>query len=154
MLLAILLLICAITGGTLLTFLFDRSTPRAARLCIGACIGLALMATIGYLLALVFGLGATTIILTALLLLLPCLLLLNSDLRVAALGTVRPNASPAGSSAGGIGYLAFYLAIAILLAMVFSRAVFERPDGIYTGVTNNLGDLPLHLQVINSFTQG
>ncbi len=44
--------------------------------------------------------------------------------------------------------------MAILLAMVFSRAVFERPDGIYTGVINNLGDLPLHFQVINSFTQG
>lgn len=154
MLLAILLLICAITGGTLLTFLFDRTTPRAARLCMGACIGLALMATISFLLALVFGLGATTIVLSAILLLLPLLLLLNGDLRTVVLTALRPNPSSSGSSASGIGYLAFYLAIAILLAMVFSRAVFERPDGIYTGVTNNLGDLPLHLQIINSFTQG
>src|SRR5579859_189600 len=152
MLLAILLLVFAIVGGTLLTFFFDRSTPRAARLCMGACIGLALMATLGFLLALVFGVGATTIILSALLLLLPLLLLLNDDLRAAVLAALRPNASPAGHS--GIGYLAFYLAIAMLLAIVFSRAVFERPDGIYTGVTNNLGDLPLHLQIINSFTQG
>ena len=53
-----------------------------------------------------------------------------------------------------VGYLVFYLVVAILLAMVFGRAVFERPDGIYTGFTNNLGDLPLHLQVINSFVQG
>ncbi len=154
MLLAILLLICAITGGTLLTFLFDRSTPHAARLCMGAAIGLASMATLSFLLALVFGLGATTIILTALLLLLPCLLLLKGDYRVVILAALRPSATPRASSAGGIGYLAFYLAIAILLGMVFSRAVFERPDGIYTGVTNNLGDLPLHLQVINSFAQG
>jgi hypothetical protein len=154
MLLAILLLICAITGGTLLTFLFDRGTPRAARLCMGACIGLALMATLGFLLALVFGLGATTIVLTALLLLLPLLLLLNGGYRVVILSALRPSATSKAGSAGGIGYLAFYLAIAILLAMVFSRAVFERPDGIYTGVTNNLGDLPLHFQVINSFTQG
>jgi hypothetical protein len=154
MLLAILLLIFAIIGGTLLTFLFDRGAPRAARLCMGACIGLALMATAGFLLALVFGLGATTIILTALLLLTPLLLLLNGELRVVILAALRPTPSPAGGSAGSVGYLAFYLAIAILLAMVFSRAFFERPDGIYTGVTNNLGDLPLHLQVINSFTQG
>jgi len=154
MLLAILLLICAITGGTLLTFLFDRSTPRAARLCMGACIGLALMAILGFLLALVFGLGATTIILTALLLLLPWLLLLSGDYRVVILNALRPSAPPTAGSAGGVGYLAFYLAIAILLGMVFSRAVFERPDGIYTGVTNNLGDLPLHFQVINSFAQG
>jgi hypothetical protein len=154
MLLAILLLIFAIAGGTLLTFLFDRSASRAARLCMGACIGLALMATAGFLLALLFGLGATTIILSALLLLLPLLLLLNDALRAAVLAALRPKPSPAGPSASGIGYLAFYLAIAMLLAMVFSRAAFERPDGIYTGVTNNLGDLPLHLQIINSFTQG
>src|SRR5579864_5697284 len=154
MLLAILLLISAITGGTLLTFLFDRSTPRAARLCMGASMGLALMATVGFLLALVFGLGATTIIVTALLLLLPWLLLLNGEYRIVILAALRLNPSSSASSSTGIGYLAFYLAIAILLAMVFNRAVFERPDGIYTGVTNNLGDLPLHLQVINSFTQG
>jgi hypothetical protein len=154
MLLAIFLLTIAITGGTLLTFLFDRSTPRAARLCMGASVGLALMATLGFLLALVFGLGATTIILTTLLLLLPGLLLLNGDYRVVIRNVLRPSAPPTAGSAGGVGYLAFYLAVAILLGMVFSRAVFERPDGIYTGVTNNLGDLPLHLQVINSFTQG
>jgi hypothetical protein len=154
MLFAILLLIIAITGGTLLTFLFDRSSPRAARLCMGGCIGLSLMATLGFLLALVFGLGATTIILTALLLLLPWLLLLHGDHRIVILNALRPSAVPTEGSAGSVGYLAFYLAIAILLGMVFSRAVFERPDGIYTGVTNNLGDLPLHLQIINSFTQG
>ena len=65
-----------------------------------------------------------------------------------------PASAARKSSVAGIGYLAFYLGIAILLAMVFNRAVFERPDGIYTGVMNNLGDLPLHLQVINSFAQG
>src|SRR5215469_8308083 len=113
MLLAILLLISAITGGTLLTFLFDRRTPRAARLCIGACIGLALMATIGFLLALVFGLGATTIILTSLLLLLPWLLLLNANYRLVILNALRPSAPPTAGSAAGIGYLAFYLAVAI-----------------------------------------
>src|SRR5947209_17284580 len=105
MLLAILLLIFAISGGTLLTFLFDRGTPRAARLCMGASIGLALMATIGFLLALVFGLGATTIILTALLLLLPWLLLLNGEYRIVILAAFRHDASSAGRSSTGIGYL-------------------------------------------------
>jgi hypothetical protein len=153
MFVACLLLIVAILGGTLLTFLFDRSAPRAARLCMGACIGLALMATVGFLLALLFGLGTATIILSAAVLLLPLLLLLRGEYRSVVLNALR---SPASSNPGSksIGYLVFYLAIAILLAMVFGRAAFERPDGIFTGVTNNLGDLPLHLQVINSFTQG
>jgi hypothetical protein len=155
MFVACLLLIIAIIGGTLLTFLFDHTAPRAARLCMGASIGLALMATVGFLLALVLGLGAATIILSAVLLLLPLLLLLNRERRSVILNALRSPASAARkSSIAGIGYLAFYLAIAILVAMVFGRAVFERPDGIYTGVMNNLGDLPLHLQVINSFAQG
>ena len=121
----------------------------------GATIGMALMATVGFLLALVLGLGAATIILSAVILLLPLLLLVNRERRAVILNALRSPASAARkSSIAGIGYLAFYLAIAILLAMVFNRAVFERPDGIYTGVMNNLGDLPLHLQVINSFAQG
>lgn len=150
---ACLLLITAIVGGTLLTFLFDRSAPRAARLCMGACIGLALLATAGFLLALWLGLGTAAIVLSAVILLLPLLLLLNGEHRALILNGLR---SPASSSGPGwsIGYLVFYLALAILLAMVFSRAAFARPNGIFTGVTNNLGDLPLHFQVINSFAQG
>jgi hypothetical protein len=152
---ACLLLVIAILGGTLLTFLFDRNAPRGARLCMGACIGMALMATVGFLLALVLGLGAASITLSAVILLLPGLLLINPERRAVILNAMRsPTSSTQKSSAAGIGYLAFYLAIAILLAMVFNRAVFERADGIYTGVMNNLGDLPLHLQVINSFAQG
>ncbi|HEV7521768.1 MAG TPA: hypothetical protein VGP89_11770 [Candidatus Angelobacter sp.] len=155
MFLACFLLIIAIIGGTLLTFLFDRTAPRGARLCMGAAIGLALMATVGFLLALVLGLGAASIILTSVILLLPLLLLAKRERRAVILYLLSPRPSVArGSNAQGIGYLIFYLAIAVLLAMVFSRAAFERPEGIYTGVTNNLGDLPLHLQVINSFAQG
>jgi len=151
---ACFLLIIAILGGTLLTFLFDRSAPRGARLCMGASIGMALMATVGFLLALVLGLGAATLILSAVLLLLPLLLLVNRERRTLIVNALRSPASASQrSSVAGIGYLAFYLAIAILLAIVFNRAVFERPNGIYTGVMNNLGDLPLHLQVINSFAQ-
>ncbi len=151
---ACLLLAIAILGGTLLTFLFDRNAPRGARLCMGATIGMALMATVGFLLALVLGLGAASITLSAVILLLPGLLLVNPERRAVILNALLPAPATQKSSAAGIGYLAFYLAIAILLAMVFNRAVFERSDGIYTGVMNNLGDLPLHLQVINSFAQG
>jgi len=150
-----LLLVIAIFGGTLLTFCFDRTAPRAARFCMGTSIGMALMATVGFVLALLLGLDMGAIILSAVILLLPGLLLVNRERRDMILNALRsPNSAAQKSSLAGIGYLAFYLAIAILLAMVFNRAVFERPDGIYTGVMNNLGDLPLHLQIINSFAQG
>src|SRR6478672_12308570 len=97
------LLAIAILGGTLLTFLFDRRAPRGARICIGACIGLALMATIGFLLALVLGLGTATIVLSSVLLLLPLLLLLNRERRALILYLLRPSPFAAReSSVGGI----------------------------------------------------
>jgi len=86
---ACLLLAIAILGGTLLTFLFDRSAPRGARLCMGACIGMALMATVGFLLALVLGMGAATLLLSSLILLLPLLLLVNRHRRAVILNTLR-----------------------------------------------------------------
>jgi len=152
MLLACLLLVSAIIGGTLLTFLFDRTAPRAARLCMGAAIGMALMATAGFLLALCFGLGALTLALSAIVMLLPLLLLADPERRALILGNLRGASTNANT--GGIGYLVFYLALAILLGMVFSRAAYTHTDGIFTGVTNNLGDFPLHLQIIHSFAQG
>src|SRR5438270_11392587 len=128
---ACLLLVIAILGGTLLTFLFDHSAPRAARLCMGASIGLALMATVGFLLALVLGLGSATIILSAAILLLPLLLLVNREQRALIVKALFPPPSAARkSSVAGIAYLSFYFAIAIFLAMVFNFAVFWSPYGV------------------------
>jgi hypothetical protein len=152
---ACLLLVSAIIGGTLLTFLFDHSAPRAARICMGASLGLALLASVGFVFALWLGLNAASIALSAAVMLLPFLLFLSAGYRARvvsqfALG-VRASSQSSGSRAG---YVFSYVTIAVVLGMVFSRAVFERPDGIFTGIANNLGDLPLHLQVINSFAQG
>src|SRR5215831_16521273 len=92
---ACLLLAIAILGGTLLTFLFDRNAPRGARLCMGACIGMAIMASIDFLLALVLGLGAASIALSAVILLLPGLLLVNTERRAVIQNAMRSRASSA-----------------------------------------------------------
>jgi hypothetical protein len=176
MLAACLLLAIAVLSGTMLAFLFDPDASRAARIAMGACLGPALLASVGFLLALWLGLNAASIALSAGILLLPLLLLLHAGYRARVLApwrtaprtasqkgaarkkrgglSVPPSAQNPRQKWGARGYWFFYAAIAILLGLVFSQAVFARPDGIFTGVTNNLGDLPLHLQVINSFTQG
>ncbi len=42
-----------------------------------------------------------------------------------------------------------------LVWRLYERAMFERADGsIYTGVDHNIGDLPFHFGVINSFVHG
>ncbi len=155
MLAACLLLACAIVGGTLLTFFFDYGAPLAVRICMGACIGLPFLSSVGFLVSLWLGLSAASIAITTMVVLLPLLLLLHAGYRVRILSVFAGSSrGPALSFRGALPYVLFYVVISILLGLVFSRAVFERPDGIFTGVTNNLGDLPLHLQVINSFAQG
>src|SRR5215813_7266507 len=154
MLAACLLLANAAIGGTMLTFLFDHEAPRAARLAMGTCLGMALLAGLGFVFALWMGLNAASIATSSVAMLLPLLLLINSKYRAQALAQFWTSRADSQKSRRKVGYLFFYLGITLLLALVFNRAVFARPDGIYTGVTNNLGDLPLHLQVINSFAQG
>jgi hypothetical protein len=52
------------------------------------------------------------------------------------------------------GYFMFYAAAAIILWLIFRRAMIESPNGLATGVLNNFGDLPFHLSVITSFAFG
>src|SRR5262249_25886406 len=111
-----------------------------------------LLATIGFLVSLWLGLGPASIAISAMVTLLPLLLLLSAEHRSRILSQFFRGAD--GSIRGRLSYLLFYIAISILLGLVFSRAVFVRPDGIFTGFAKNLGDLPLHLQIINSFVQG
>ncbi|HEX5434132.1 MAG TPA: hypothetical protein VFY05_07835 [Candidatus Angelobacter sp.] len=140
----------------MLTFWFDRSAAFPARLCMGTVIGLAIASMAGYLLACEFGLGAACMWTTVLVLLLPGLLLLQPEFRrqtgdayTRALHTMA--ASLGKPSRSTLGFIVFYVALAAMLGTLFSFSVYRDADGIYTGVTNNLGDLTLHLQVINSF---
>jgi len=48
----------------------------------------------------------------------------------------------------------FYLFFFLLFWLFFGRTMFELPDGIYTGGSQNFGDLPFHLGAIFSFTDG
>lgn len=159
MLAASLLMGIATLSGTLLSFLYDRSAPFAARLVTGTATGLALLAAIGYLAALRFDLTPATYLLTVLLIISPFLLLLRPTyrepiMREVAAALRRTAAVARKPDRAAITYVVFYCVIAILLSAVFSRAAYQTPEGIFTGVRNNLGDLTLHLQVIASFSQG
>src|SRR5215471_6075744 len=159
MLAACALLAIATVSGSLLTFLYDRSAPFPARLVMGATTGMVLFAAVGYLFALWLGLGAASICLALLVLFLPSLLLLRKNFREYVVGQTR-EALQSGLQAARrptrttIAYVLFYCALTILLSAVFASAAYETTDGIFTAVRNNLGDLPLHLQVISSFALG
>ena len=154
---AVLMLVLAILSGTLLTFLFDRIAPLAARLCMGSCVGLVLLAIAGFASAEFLGMGPACMAISVFVLLSPAFLLVNFRFREMVIKDFRStwrHKKAAIASRRTIAYIVFYSAIAVLLGMVFGRAAYRTPDGIYTGVTNNLGDLPFHIQAISSFSQG
>src|SRR6516162_1606552 len=119
---ACLLILIAAISGTLLTYLYDRGAPPAARLCMGVATGLPLLAVTGFVLALGLGLTVASISLAALLLLAPCLLLrrefrervsfqAREATQAIAAAIRRPNRR-------AIVYCAFYCTLAILLSAV------------------------------------
>jgi hypothetical protein len=149
----------AIASGALLTYTWDDDAPLASRLCTGACIGFALLGLIGLILSLMIGLTAATLVVTALLLATPIFLLRNSQRRTEVSNDINRAIRSVGRATTSPDrwafiYFLFYAAVAIVTWLVFSRAMFEKPDGIYTGVLNNYGDLPFHLSVITRFAFG
>jgi hypothetical protein len=155
----LILSVIAVASGFVLTYAFEEDEPLAARLCSGACIGFAAMGVVGFLFALAFGLYAITLTLTAAITAAPLLLLINQRyrsridedinkvLRAISRATTRPNR-------WDFIYFLFYAAVVVAMWLIFSRALLEKPEGIYTGVLNNYGDLPFHLSVITRFAYG
>src|ERR1051326_4267218 len=159
MITSLALSLIAIASGTLLTYTYDDGAPLAARLCSGACIGFSLMGLVGFILALLLGLTPVTIIATAAFLLLPAALLtqpqirsqINVDIDGALNAIGRATAKP---DRWAFIYFLFYAGAAIVMWLVFDRAMLNLSNGIYTGVLNNYGDLPFHLSVITRFAYG
>src|SRR2546423_3665196 len=153
------LVLVATAGGSVATYLYDEAAPFAARLCSGACVGIATLGLVEFIFASFLGLTPLSILLTAAIFALP-LISLRNPIRRAAIrhdlkaadrairhGLFHPTRIP-------FGYAAFYLVVAAILWRAFQRAMIDLPEGIYTGVVNNLGDLPFHLSVITSFAYG
>ncbi len=146
-------------SGALATYLYDEGASFGTRICTGACVGLAALGLIGFVLASFLGLTPLTILLAVgILMIVPALVLGKPESRNA----VRQQINSASQSIRRVvlhplelpPVTLFYVAVAIVLWRVFSRAVIEEPTGLSTGVLNNFGDLPFHLSVITSFVFG
>jgi hypothetical protein len=159
MIASLALSLLAIASGTLLTYEYDEGAPLASRLCSGACIGFAAFGLLGFIFALAFGLNGYSIGFTAAVLLLPFLLLgsdkirnqLNANIDQALKAISRASTQP---DRWAFIYFLFYAGVMILMWLVFDRALLEKPEGLYTGVLNNYGDLPFHLSVTTRFAFG
>ena len=156
--LALVLLVTA--SGTLASYLYDEGASFAARLCAGACVGLAALGLGGFVFASFLGLTPLAILLSLLVVIaLPLLSLRNPKRRALVRHDLRATYQSIREGLFNptriqFGYALFYVAVAAVLWRAFQRAMIDLPEGIFTGVLNNFGDLPFHLSVITSFAFG
>lgn len=152
---SLLLALLVTLSGTIATYLYDDNATLGARLCSGACLGLAALGLAGFIVSSVIGLSGVAVLLSAAICCSPLALVTDAaigkrftqDLQNALRSVGNPNAR-------SIGYFVFYLVIALVFWKVFDRAVIEDNTGLSTGLLNNYGDLPFHISVITSFAYG
>src|ERR1700719_621478 len=158
---AALLYFLSIVSGTLLTYFFDRGRDNfLARLAMGTAVGLALLASLGFLTALLWGLTTASLMLAAVLMACSFAVLTKADVRA----TIRLEFQTAFEksrkflvhrpTSGNVFVILFSVGLAVFLLEIFSRVLIEDAGGFSTGFINNLGDLPFHLSAISSFAQG
>jgi hypothetical protein len=155
MLTSIIIILLITFGGTLLTYLYEKEDSLLVRVGAGNVIGSTIFGTIAFVLACFFGFSPMTILIALVVTLLPAILLKNKDIYQNFIGNLRKARGKfAGATAAKFLNFLYYFSILIILALFFDRAMIETKDGIFTGGSNNLGDLPFHLGAIFSFTEG
>ncbi|MCA1614213.1 MAG: hypothetical protein LC800_08750 [Acidobacteria bacterium] len=154
-----LLILLAAAGGTLATYFYDEDAHFVSRLAAGTATGFAALGLAGFVLASFLGLGVTSLLLSALVVSLPLALLLRADWRARVRFDLRAARRDLGDVLNRPGWrttglLVSFALVALVLGLVFARAMFVRGGAVLTGVDNNLGDLPFHIAIISGFLHG
>ena len=152
---ALMIALAAILAGTQITYFYDEDTPWPVRVCAGACIGFAELGLIGFIFALVLGLGPLCLYLTTVTLLVPVVIFRIQRYRARSRKNTETIAltRPGAINNRVIIYVGFYSVLAVLLWFFFQQVTLKRAGEIYT-IENNGGDLPLHIGIITGFLQG
>ncbi|HEX8774403.1 MAG TPA: hypothetical protein VF735_12565 [Pyrinomonadaceae bacterium] len=155
----LVLALIAVTGGTLFTYLYDEDAPLVLRVCAGTFVGLCAFGLLGFIYASWLGLTLLALSLSAATVALPALALREPKRRARVLADVEVAVSSARRAVlhptlRSASLIALYALVSILLWLVYDRAMFEQDGALYTGLSNNYGDLPFHLSVVTSFVKG
>jgi hypothetical protein len=144
-----LVVLAAILGGTALVSLSGGDRPAWGRLATGVPVGLAGLGLVGFALASLFGFSLAIVLLAAVVSAAPAALLL------------RPATGPPPGEPASSGRLRFVAGAAVLIGLgwmarrVYRAAMSAGDDGrIATGVDHNIGDLPFHLAIASGFLYG
>jgi hypothetical protein len=156
MIFALALLVSATAGGMLATYWYEDDASLGWRTCAGAVTGITALGFVGLLISTMLGLAPVALVVTAIAVGSPVAMLLNR----AVSERIRKELSGARSTfvralrEATLSTVTRVVVLVSLVAVIWrvnTRAVFERADGLYTGVTNNIGDLPFHIAVATRF---
>ncbi len=155
MLISLLILALIACGGMSLTYLVTHDERFMWRLAVGNIVGAALFGLIAFVLALLFGFSLVTVLIALALTLLPVSLFTDRGRRSKLKNDwAKAKGKLQGGTLKRFSGLAFYGFFFILFWFFFGQTMYETSQGIFTGGSNNLGDLPFHLGAIFSFTEG
>ncbi|HRH44088.1 MAG TPA: hypothetical protein PKY82_20825, partial [Pyrinomonadaceae bacterium] len=155
MFLSLLIILLITLSGTILTFLYEKEDSLMVRICAGNVIGSAFFGLIAFLLACLFGLSLTSLLIALVISLTPLVLLSQKETNHLFIGNLRKARGKfEGATFKKFANFVYYTSIFLILCVFFERAMLETKEGIFTGGSNNLGDLPFHLGAIFSFTEG
>ena len=155
MLLSLLLVAVITAGGSAVTYLIERDEPFLWRAAAGCVIGSGIFGTIAFLLSMAGGLTPITAVATLVVTMLPLAVFYRADARK----NLRHDWAKAKGKLEGANRtkalrFIYYAAFLLLFVLFFQRAMIVTDQGIFTGGSNNLGDLPFHLGAIFGFTDG
>lgn len=155
MLISALLITALAFGGMALTYLVTSDEPFMWRLAVGSLVGSAVFGITAFVLAILFGLSVAMVLIALVITLLPIAVFQKREQRSKFL---HDWAKAKGKLQGGnlkrfagFGYYAFFF---MVFWLFFGQTMYETAAGIFTGGSQNLGDLPFHLGAILGFTEG
>ncbi len=155
MLVSIILILVLTIGSFGLTYLFADDEPLMWRVCVGNVVGQTIFGFVCFVAACFFGLSTATILIALLVCVIPAILFSqkNTKQRFSA-DWLSAKQNLEGMNFDKFLHFAYYAAFLILFYFFFDRSIFEMRGAVYTGGSNNFGDLPFHLGAIFSFTDG
>lgn len=151
-------IVISVLTGFLLTYFLASRYSILERVTYGVAIGLGLHTWLVYLFSLLWRLQFKCIYLSTGLLILFCSLFLWikwTSVKEKILSEARELKDDfLLHTASYITHLAVFSFFTTIFWRLFSRTIIFKEDGLYVGLTNNYGDLPLHMAYITSFVWG
>ncbi len=151
-------IIISISTGYFLTYLLTSRYSIFERITYGVPIGLGLQTWLVYLFSLLWQLQLKCVYLSTSLLVFFCLFFLLitwTSFKEKILNETREIKNDfLLNKVSYFVHLAVFSFFTIVFWRLFSRTIIWKTDGMYIGLPNNYGDLPLHLAYITSFVYG